>query len=185
LLSAARREFGARGYGATRLEHLLETARVNPPTLYHHFGGKFGLFVEAAKMAYAEVLAAFREAVPEPAAIGFERCVEGLLDASVVIVGCDADLASLFQVIEFEMPRLVGLDNAMRPTLREFRAFFDDVARTSPRELARDAGEQRDLARALIAIINGLNGAALLLPRRSEFPGLVQQMRRLLDGRGN
>jgi AcrR family transcriptional regulator len=180
LLAAARREFGTRGFGATRLEHLLEGAELNPPTLYHHFGNKFGLFVEAAKLAYAEVLAAFHSAVPDPASNTFTHCVDSLFDVSIQLVGRDDELAKLFQVIEFELPRLDGLDTALRPTLREFRGFFDEVASTAPASLARGPGERRDLARALIALINGLNGEALLLPRRTEFPALVRRMRALI-----
>lgn len=183
LLAAARREFGMRGFAATTLDHLLDGAGVNPPTLYHHFGGKFGLFVEAAKLAYSEVLAAFRSATSDPAPTSFAECVDAILDVSVALVGRDDELAKLFQVIEFELPRLEGLDEALRPTLREFRGLFDDVAAVAPRSLARDPGERRDLARALIAMINGLNGEALLLPRRTEFAGLVGRMRCLLDTR--
>jgi AcrR family transcriptional regulator len=181
LLRAARAEFGDRGYGATTVDHLVAAAQVNPPTLYHHFGNKSGLFVAAARHAYDEVLAAFRAKLPRPASIAFDVSVATILDVSIETMRRNPDLAKLFLVIQFELPRQPGLKAELHTTLREFRGFFEEIAVTAPSHLAANESERRDLARALIAIINGLNGEALLLRRPADFPKLVERMGALIQ----
>ncbi|MFZ0170587.1 MAG: TetR family transcriptional regulator [Acidimicrobiales bacterium] len=50
ILAAARRGFGARGYGATSLRSIAEEAAVDPALLMHYFGTKEGLFAEAVEL---------------------------------------------------------------------------------------------------------------------------------------
>ena len=180
LLAAAKAEFGTRGYGATTIDHLIATAQVNAPTLYHHFGGKRGLFVAAAISAYDQVLTTFRTAVAAETSRDFVTAVDTIFDVSIEIIGSDLTLPRMFLVIQFELPRQPGLAEELQPALREFRRFFDDIAALAPPELADDDYERRNLSRALIAIIDGLNGQALLLPRTDEYPALVSTMRTLI-----
>ncbi len=49
-MAAARRGFGARGYGATSLRSIAEEAAVDPALLMHYFGTKEGLFAEAVEL---------------------------------------------------------------------------------------------------------------------------------------
>lgn len=183
LLKAARAEFGERGYGATTIDHLVAAAGVNPPTLYHHFGGKSGLFVATARDLYDEVLAELRAAVSESPKADFGAAIDAVFDVAVEIMQRDPAVPKLFLVIQFELPRQPGLPEELHQTLREFRGFFDQIAVQAPPHIAATAEERHHLARALVAIVNGLNGEALLLPQRSDFPALVNRMRALLGAK--
>ncbi|MGZ2385903.1 TetR/AcrR family transcriptional regulator [Rhizobium leguminosarum] len=45
ILKAAREEFSQHGFAGARTERILSTSGANPRMLYHHFGGKSGLYV--------------------------------------------------------------------------------------------------------------------------------------------
>lgn len=55
LLEAAAEFFGSRGYEATGVALILEHAGVKPPTLYHHFSDKEGLYLVWAESAFAGI----------------------------------------------------------------------------------------------------------------------------------
>lgn len=182
LLTAARHEFGRRGYGATTIDHLSRTAGVNAPTLYHHFGGKAGLFLAAAQDAYVEVLSEFEHALGRTGP-SFGDALDAIFDVAVRLMDGERALAAMFLVIQFELPRQPELAGQLRPVLGRFRRFFDTVAGRAPADLAASAEDRRHLGRALVSIINGLNGEALLLPRPEDFPLLVAKTRALLQQR--
>lgn len=179
LVAAALVEFGQRGYAATTVDQLVRAAGVNPPTLYHHFGGKAGLFVAAARDAYDQMITAFRSSMPEDG-YDFDQAVNAVLVASVQLMHADQALAKMVLVIQFELPRQPDLAEQLRPILRDFRGFFDGVAALAPPILAASDEDRRDLSRALVSIIAGLSAQALLLPDPSDFPRLVAAMRALL-----
>src|ERR1700679_320700 len=47
ILRAAVNEFAAKGYSGGRIEAICASARVNIRMIYHHFGGKEGLYIAA------------------------------------------------------------------------------------------------------------------------------------------
>jgi AcrR family transcriptional regulator len=153
-------------------------AGVNPPTLYHHFDGKAGLFVAAAEDAYGPVLERFQEAVAGHTE--FDAALESLLTAAVTLMDTERALARMFMVIQFEYPRRPELHERLRPLLRTYREFFDSLAALAPAELAPTARARVDLSRALVSILTGLNNEALLLPKAADFAGLVRSTRALL-----
>ncbi len=178
LIDAARELFGAQGYGSTTVADLVTAAGVNPPTLYHHFDGKAGLFVAAAEEAYAPVIARFREAVAGET--DFDAALEALFTAAVTLMDTERALARMFMVIQFEYPRRPELHDGLRPLLRAYREFFDSVAALAPPELAPTPRARVDLSRALVSLLTGLNNEALLLPKAGDFAGLVRSTSALL-----
>ena len=54
LLDAARTAFASESYGQVGVAQILEGAKVQAPTLYHHFGDKEGLYLEWACSALVE-----------------------------------------------------------------------------------------------------------------------------------
>jgi AcrR family transcriptional regulator len=62
ILKAARRIFGKRGYAHASLEAITADARVTTGAVYHHFGGKEGLFRSVAEDVEVAILEAVREA---------------------------------------------------------------------------------------------------------------------------
>ncbi len=178
LIAAARDVFGSQGYGSTTVQDLVKAAGVNPPTLYHHFDGKAGLFVAAAEDAYAPVLSRFQEAVAGETE--FAPALEALLSAAVTLMDTERALARMFMVIQFEYPRRPELRDGLRPLLRTYREFFDSLAALAPDSLAPTPRARIDLSRALVTILTGLNNEALLLPNARDFAGLVRSTRALL-----
>ncbi len=178
LIAAASEVFGSQGYGSTTVQDLVKAAGVNPPTLYHHFDGKAGLFIAAAEEAYAPVLARFQEAVAGETE--FAAAVEAMLTAAVTLMDTERVLARMFMVIQFEYPRRPELRDGLRPLLRTYREFFDSLAALAPAELAPTPRARVDLSRALVSVLTGLNNEALLLPDARDFAGLVRSTRALL-----
>lgn len=181
LLAVAREMFGEHGYAATSVADLVAAARVNAPTLYHHFGGKAGLFLAAAHETYQPVLSRFRAAVD--GVTDFDAAVEAVLGTAVGLMDTERVAARMFLVIQFEYPRRPELAEGLHPLLRAYREFFDEVAALAPREVAPTRRARVDLARALVSLVTGLNSQALLLPDATDFAGLVRGTQALLAAR--
>jgi AcrR family transcriptional regulator len=62
LLDAARRRFGASGFGGTTLDQVAADARVTKGALYHHFGSKEQLFLKVYDEVEGELSARAMEA---------------------------------------------------------------------------------------------------------------------------
>jgi len=62
LLDAARRRFGASGFGATTLDQVVADARMTKGALYHHFGSKEQLFLKVYDEVEGELSARAMEA---------------------------------------------------------------------------------------------------------------------------
>src|SRR5688572_21731713 len=73
LLDAARRRFGASGFGATTLDQVAADARVTKGALYHHFGSKEQLFLKVYDEVEGELSARSMEA-----AVGAANGVEAI-----------------------------------------------------------------------------------------------------------
>ncbi|NMO01419.1 TetR/AcrR family transcriptional regulator [Gordonia sp. TBRC 11910] len=175
LLLAARSEFSRAGFSAANVNDIARAAEVNPPTLYHHFTNKDGLFIATAAQAYTAVLGELSRAVDE-ASDGYEEAIDAVLTASIALVTTEPSLARMFLVIQYEVPRHPTLEQALLPQLREFRGFFDRLAQRAPGGAASPF-----TGRALVALLNGLNTEALLMasPER-DYPSLVQATKALI-----
>lgn len=174
LLSAARVEFSTKGLAAAT-GAIVAAAGVTQPVLYHHFGSKRDLFLAVVEDTYASVLRRFDEWIPADAP--FAESVDRLLDCSIAVMRADPSLAAMISTVQFEIRRDPALAEELRPTLSRFRGFFDDLAGRAPPSTAID---RRALSRALVTLIAGLNGQALLLPDAQDFPDVVEALRALL-----
>ena len=66
ILSAALKEFSARGFAGTRVDAIARRAKINKRMLYHYFGHKDGLFREVLRGKLTERRALFEGASGEP-----------------------------------------------------------------------------------------------------------------------
>ncbi|WP_099023044.1 TetR/AcrR family transcriptional regulator [Mycolicibacterium palauense] len=176
LLDVARAEFGRSGFAATSVDDLARTAGVTTPTLYHHFGNKTGLFVAVGQDTYQRILGHFAEAAPP--GTPFTQAFPALLKQSVDLMHVDRSLAMMTSTLQFELRRDPELAALLRPSLLEFRAFFDVLADSAPASLRAAPLTGRDLSRLLVALITGLGNEGLLLSgsEPQAFPLLIEAM---------
>ena len=66
ILTAAEKEFSAKGFAGARVDAIAKRARVNKRMLYHYFGNKEGLFREILRLAMTEADSPFRSLDPPP-----------------------------------------------------------------------------------------------------------------------
>lgn len=69
LLDAAMRLFSSKGYAATSVRELVETAGVTKPVLYYYFKNKEGLYLALMQEALADFYQAAQQAVIAPGSI--------------------------------------------------------------------------------------------------------------------
>lgn len=179
LLAAALALFPRAGFAATTVEDLVTTAGVTPPVLYHHFGTKAGLYVAAAEETYRTVLDRHRMILDgEPT---FAEAIDRLMDLAKVIRVEQPALASMMLTVVIDIQRDPDLDERLGPLLREFRRFFDGVAALAPLELRPTPAAQRNLARALVTLMNGLDITALMSRTLSDYRQTVNALQALLQ----
>lgn len=71
----------AEGEAGVRVNHLVEAAGVTPPTLYHYFGSRDGLIVEAQTQRFVRQITADLDALREPLrAVTTERQTREIVD---------------------------------------------------------------------------------------------------------
>lgn len=63
LMTAAIGEFARKGYAATTVREIVDTARVTKPVLYYHFGSKEGIYLAMMREALREFEATMAEAL--------------------------------------------------------------------------------------------------------------------------
>ncbi|MEZ5409844.1 MAG: helix-turn-helix domain-containing protein [Acidimicrobiales bacterium] len=178
LLAAAMALFPQSGFAATTVEDLVSTAGVTPPVLYHHFGTKAGLYVAAAEETYRTVLDRHRMILDgEPT---FAEAIDRLMDLAKVLRVEQPALASMMLTVVIDIQRDPDLEDRLGPLLREFRRFFDGVAAIAPPELRPTPAAQRNLARALVTLMNGLDITALMSRTLSDYRQTVNALQALL-----
>lgn len=141
LLAIAKAHFLARGFSETTLEGIAEEAGVAKKTLYHHFGGKAGLFTKVLETLCGEWVAQLNDIVLS------SRLPEQVLTAvalHLLDVGTRPDMIRLYRLLLMEaerFPELVrelfdarGRPRGMEPLADYLRAAgaagalrFDDV----------------------------------------------------------
>ncbi|MGZ9810880.1 TetR/AcrR family transcriptional regulator [Pseudoroseicyclus sp. H15] len=77
ILAAAHHEFVSHGFAGARIERIVKQARVNPRMIYHHFGGKSGLYLAVLEGSLAGLRE--REMMVD---FAHEPPIEGLLKLS-------------------------------------------------------------------------------------------------------
>jgi AcrR family transcriptional regulator len=73
LITAAISEFATAGYLAASTNHIVEAARVSKGLLFHYFGDKKGLYIEAVQTCITEVMRRFDERLGPTSPDLFER----------------------------------------------------------------------------------------------------------------
>ena len=73
MITAAIREFAAAGYLAASTNHIVEAAHVSKGLLFHYFGDKKGLYVEAVQTCITELIRRFDERLGPTSTDLFER----------------------------------------------------------------------------------------------------------------
>jgi AcrR family transcriptional regulator len=73
LITAAIREFATAGYLAASTNHIVEAAGVSKGLLFHYFGDKKGLYMEAVQTCITEVMRRFDERLGPTSNDVFER----------------------------------------------------------------------------------------------------------------
>lgn len=177
LLDAGRAHFARLGYRGTSVQAVLTEAGVSPPVLYHHYGDKAGLFVAVGEEVYAEFLARLRLALPER--VGFEQALDAVLLEAARITRTEPALPQMAFTVQMEIQRDNRLAARLRPSVRAFRAFIDELVDLASDRL-RQAVASEDLSRALIAILNGLTSVAVSISNPDDFPAIVHAVRVLL-----
>jgi TetR/AcrR family transcriptional regulator len=66
ILTAAEKEFSAKGFAGARVDAIAKRARVNKRMLYHYFGNKEGLFREILRRMMTRADSPFRSLDPPP-----------------------------------------------------------------------------------------------------------------------
>jgi AcrR family transcriptional regulator len=84
ILSAARTEFGRRGYDGTTMRGVARAAGVDPRLVHHYFDGKEDLFVAALGFPArpGELLAVVMDGPPELIGVRLARTVIGIWDSA-------------------------------------------------------------------------------------------------------
>lgn len=162
LLAAGRALFGRRGYTETGLTELAAAAGATTGAIYHHFGGKIGLFRAVVQEIEAEAIrrvgAVIAAAEPKDGLWeGFLAGVRALLD--LYASGDPARIATL------EAPAALGHEEAQR--IREEAALGP---LSSVLERLRAAGEIEDLPVLPLAslLLTMLAGAGAVIARSDD-----------------
>jgi AcrR family transcriptional regulator len=177
LLQVARRMFVAQGYQAVPAEELVREAGLTRGALYHHFGGKDGLF------------AALYEQVQEEIAQRIERAADAASDAGEALrAGCHAFLECCLLP---EVQRIVLLD---APTAMSWEQWREVDARYGLGSLK--AGLEEAHRQGVIAVeseeatahllLGAMNEVAMWIARAAEPAAALEQAKveldRLLNG---
>jgi AcrR family transcriptional regulator len=173
LLRVARRCFVERGYQSVPAEDLVREAGLTRGALYHHFGGKEGLFIALYEQIQREVTERIDGAAhAEPDAWGALRA------------GCHAFLEAC---VDPEVQRIVLLD---APAAMNWEAWRDVDLRHglgSLREgieaaMASGAIVEQPLDALAHLLLGAMNEAAMWIARSPNPATALAEARRVLDG---
>lgn len=181
LLRAGLRLFATKGFAGVSVSEIAEAAGVSAPVIYQRFGSKAGLFVAVAEDVYArglEHLGSVTAGVER-----FDEAVDLVLQGFVRMYRVDREMTAMVLTVLVEVSRDDAISEELQPTLRAFRAFFDDIAALAPPEIAPDPRSRRDLSRALVTMCSGLTSAAVMTANAADYEGMVDVMRAIVRGR--
>ncbi len=172
LLQVARRMFVAHGYQAVPAEDLVREAGLTRGALYHHFGGKDGLFAALYAEVQGEVTARI------------DQAADGAGDAwGALRAGCHAFLECC---MDPEVQRIVLLD---APVVLSWEAWREVDVRSglgSLKEGLRQAQQgglidEQSVEAAAHLLLGAMNEAAMWIARAPEPPAALAQAKRVLD----
>ena len=103
IAAARRRSFGKFGYDAVALQQIADAARLTTGAIYHHFGGKRGLFEEVARGVERHIMEAVVNGAQRHAGL-WERLtagIDGLLEV--------ASNPGIQQIVFRDAPVVIGV----------------------------------------------------------------------------
>ena len=156
ILAAADKMFGHSPYSEVSIAPLLAEAGVQPPTLYHHFGDKEGLFVEWAGQRFAAIRGKLdRRNTPS--------LIDGLTAFSTLYfieVAFDVD-----QICR-DIPRLARQESQEKVYGEYFQSVFEPIC-----AVLQEGIERGELPPEPVGPIGDLFLAGLYLLKRKMTPG--------------
>lgn len=178
LLDAGLELFSAQGLAATTVEQLCSKAGVSSPALYHHFGTKTDLFVAVADAAYRRILDRYLEELDT--ATTFGEALEKILDVGVEVLASETRLPGMIMHVTIEVARNQEIADRLYDNRRGFMRCFERVAALAPPEMRPSKTHERELARALVVQIHGMNMSTFIRPEPADNARLVAALKVLL-----
>jgi AcrR family transcriptional regulator len=181
LLRSALALFASRGFAGVTVGEIAAAAEVTVPVIYQRFGSKAELFIAVAEDAYDRVLRHLESAISGVSS--FDAAIDTVLDAVASLNKRDRETTAMVLIVPSEARRYEELSAELRPALHGLGAFFDDIAKLAPPDLAPDPRARRDLSRALISLCGGLASAAMMIEDARDYERVVDAMRSLFGAR--
>jgi AcrR family transcriptional regulator len=162
------------GYVGTTVKLLVDAAGVSAPTLYHHFGGKAGLYCAAADAIADDVISYLSPVVPRDGS--FLARLDAVVSAGVDLLtehpSVGRFLAGIRQAMDHD-PDVADAASA----LRRIEEFLDSIARDV--ELGISA---EDVTRLLEVLLYGFMQLTEAEDGRERFVAAARALRALLAG---
>jgi len=181
LLRSALALFATRGFAGVTVGEIAAAAKVIVPVIYQRFGSKAELFIAVAEDAYDRGLRHLESAMSGVSS--FDAALDTVLDAVASLNKLDRDTTAMVLIVPAEARRYEELSAELRPVLDRLAAFFDDIAKLAPPDLAPDPSARRDLSRALVSVCGGLASAAMMIEDAGDYERVVDAMRSLFGAR--
>lgn len=181
LLQSALALFATRGYAGVTVGEIAAAAEVTVPVIYQRFGSKAELFIAVAEDAYDRGLRHLQSAISGVSS--FDAAIDTVLDAVASLNKLDRHTTAMVLIVPAEARRFEELSAELQPTLHRLGAFFDEIAKLAPADLAPDPRARRDLSRALVSVCGGLASAAMMIEDAGDYERVVDSMRALIGER--
>jgi TetR/AcrR family acrAB operon transcriptional repressor len=180
LLEASLQIFSEKGYQASRLEDVAQTAGLTRGAIYHHFGSKAGLYKALLDDAAAPGSQAMNRAIAEGGT--FKEICTRIMVYQLSIIEENRRTQDMMEVVLFKIGPEEELAQVNRKRVEENESLIQGIATFMAQGIAQ--GEIRPelnpftIARAFVAYQHGL--ATLWLSNRKAF-SLRDQARELAD----
>ncbi len=141
--------FAERGYDATSVREIVETAGVSKPTLYYYFRSKEGLAQALLAVPLAELVATLRQLVTstkDPI-----RCLEDVMEAQYAFCREDPDRARFIYALVFG-----PMGSEVASDLEPFKADLNGWTEAAVRRLAEAGIVARERVEACCTACRGL-----------------------------
>ena len=169
VLSAAKQSFLERGFAATNLDAVADTAGVSKMTIYSHFGSKKNLFIQVLEGIIAERSTSGPSLDADIEESALERALISIAVDLIETVQ-DAEVVGLRRVLVAEQPRQPELASAWRRStvLAAVDALADYFGSLQRRGLLRDVDPTVLATQFLWMLIGDPLDAALLDPKATR-----------------
>jgi AcrR family transcriptional regulator len=149
LIDVGRAVFAKRGYEATSVEEIAESAKVSKPIVYEHFGGKEGLYAVVIDREMEYVVRRIAEAI----ATGSPR--ERLERAALAFLGYVKDHPDGFAVLAHGAP-VTSASGGMSSLLNDVAERVSDVFTSAFKDAGYDPKAAPIYAHALIGMVTSV-----------------------------